>query len=133
MTLNNEDKQSLIKYRLVQARETIDDARLLIDNNKFRSAVNRIYYGMFYSLLAFGLKHNYETGKHSKLIGWFNKQFVHAGVFDKKFGRIINRAYLRRTKGDYDTYFEFDKETVNTMFEDMVEFIETIEKSININ
>jgi len=96
MTLNTEDKQSLIKYRLEQARETIDDARLLIDNNKYRSAVNRIYYGMFYSLLALGLKHNYETGKHTKLIGWFNKQFVHGELIDKKFGQIINRAYLRR-------------------------------------
>ncbi|OFX16517.1 MAG: hypothetical protein A2033_05515 [Bacteroidetes bacterium GWA2_31_9] len=131
MTLNFEDRQTLIKYRIEQAKETIDDARLMIDNNKYRSAVNRIYYAMFYSLLAFGLKHNYETGKHTKLIGWFNKEFVHSGLIDKKFGRIINRAYLRRTKGDYDTYVEFDKETINTMFSDMIEFIDTIEKSIH--
>jgi uncharacterized protein (UPF0332 family) len=56
----------LIKYRLEQARETIEDAKLLIDNKKYRSAVKRIYYGMFYSLLALGLKHNFETGKHTK-------------------------------------------------------------------
>jgi uncharacterized protein (UPF0332 family) len=41
--MNIEDKLSLINYRLGQAKETIDDARLLIDNKKYRSAVNRIY------------------------------------------------------------------------------------------
>lgn len=130
MTLNIEDRNILIKYRLEQAHETIDDARLLIDNTKFRSAVNRMYYGMFYSLLALGIKHNYETGKHTKLIGWFNKEFVHTGLVDKKYGRIVNRAYLRRTKGDYETYIEFDPNTINTMFTDMVEFIEAIENLI---
>jgi uncharacterized protein (UPF0332 family) len=56
---------------------------------------------------------------------------VNEGIIDKKFGRIINRAYLRRTKGDYDTYIEFDQETINSMFLDMVEFIEAIEKVTN--
>ena len=69
MTLDSESREVLIKYRLEQAKETIEDARLLIENNKLRSAVNRIYYGMFYSLLSLGLLHSFETGKHSKLIG----------------------------------------------------------------
>ena len=47
MTLDSESREVLIKYRLEQAKETIEDARLLIENNKLRSAVNRIYYGMF--------------------------------------------------------------------------------------
>ena len=133
MTLKNNDRISLIKYRLEQARETIDDAKLLIENSKFRSAVNRIYYAMFYSLLALGLKYRFETSKHSKLIGWFNKNFVHAGKLDKKYGRIINRAFVKRIKGDYDSYIEFDKETVENMFTNMKEFIEIIEDIINQN
>jgi len=46
---------------------------VLIDNNRFRSAVNRIYYGMFYPLMALGLANHFETSKHGQLIGWFNK------------------------------------------------------------
>ena len=53
MTLKPHEREILINYRLEQAKETIDDAKLLIDNSKFRSAINRIYYGMFYSSSAF--------------------------------------------------------------------------------
>jgi len=112
MTIEKDDRISLISYRLEQAEETILDVKLLIDNNRFRSAINRIYYGMFYSLLALGLANKFETSKHSKLIGWFNKNFIHAGLFDSKYGKIINKAFNRRTKGDYDTYIEFEKDTV---------------------
>lgn len=61
MTLSESDRQQLIKYRIEQAEETIADVELLIKNNRLRSAINRIYYGMFYSFLALALKHNFES------------------------------------------------------------------------
>jgi uncharacterized protein (UPF0332 family) len=79
MTIESSDRVSLIKYRLKQADETILDVQLLIENNRLRSAVNRIYYGMFYSLLALGLAYQFETSKHPQLIGWFNKNFIIEG------------------------------------------------------
>ena len=69
MTLDDKERTTLIKHRLKQAEETILDVKLLIDNDRLRSAVNRIYYGMFYSLLALGLANKFETSKHSQLIG----------------------------------------------------------------
>ncbi len=50
MTIDSDNRKSLIKYRIQQAEETIEDVKLLIDNERLRSAVNRIYYGIFYSL-----------------------------------------------------------------------------------
>ncbi len=132
MTLKPHEREILINYRLEQAKETIDDAKLLIDNSKFRSAINRIYYGMFYSLLALGLKYEYNTSKHSQLIGWFNKDFIHKGIIDKKYGKMINTAFIRRTKGDYETHIKFDKKTVQLMFEDMADFINTLENFIKV-
>lgn len=99
MTINDEDRLNLINYRLGQAEETVQDVYLLIKNNRLRSAINRIYYGMFYSLLALGLAHHFETSKHSQLIGWFNKNFIHSGKINSKYGKIINKAFNRRTKG----------------------------------
>ena len=73
MTLEKKDRRVLITHRLSQAEETIQDVQLLLENNRTRSAINRIYYGMFYALLGFGLAYKFETSKHSQLIGWFNK------------------------------------------------------------
>jgi uncharacterized protein (UPF0332 family) len=58
MNLTRKNKEQLIKYRLLQASDTVKAVELLIQNKSFPAAVNRIYYGIFYSLLALGLKHN---------------------------------------------------------------------------
>lgn len=126
MNIENNDLNNLINYRLKQAEETILDVGLLIENNRLRSAVNRIYYGMFYSLLALGLAYNYETSRHSQLIGWFNKNFINNGLLDKKYGKILTKAYNRRTKGDYDIFVEYEKATVEEMYGEMKDFISAI-------
>jgi uncharacterized protein (UPF0332 family) len=133
MTIESSDRVSLIKYRLKQADETISDVQLLIENDRLRSAVNRIYYGMFYSLLALGLAYQFETSKHPQLIGWFNKNFIFEGLIDSKYGKIINKAYNRRTKGDYDSYIEFEKEIVLEMYLELQEFVSAIKTHIDIN
>ena len=128
MSFDENERQELIKYRLAEARETIADVQLLIYNDRLRAAVNRIYYGMFYSLLALGLAYQFETSKHQQLLGWFNKSFIHEGLIDTRFGRMIYKASNRRTQGDYESYVEFDRDIILEMFEEMKEFITEIER-----
>ena len=116
MTISQDERNELIKYRLEQADETINDVHVLIDNERYRAAINRIYYGVFYSLSALGLANEFETSKHKQLIGWFNKNFVHKELIEAKYGKIANQAFNFRSKGDYELYVEFDRETVLEMF-----------------
>ncbi len=131
MTIEEKDRESLIQYRIEQANETILDVELLLENKRLRSAINRIYYGMFYILLALGTKHQFETSKHAQLLGWFNKNFIHKGLIDSRYGKIINKAFNRRTKGDYDTFVDFEESIVIEMFNEMKDFIAEISKFIN--
>jgi hypothetical protein len=132
MSIEENERMQLIIYRLEEAKETIADVQLLIENDRLRAAVNRIYYGMFYSLLALGLAYQFETSKHQQLLGWFNKNFIYEGLIDAKFGKIINKASNRRTQGDYESYVEFDKEVILEMFGEMKEFIIEIERFISL-
>src|ERR1035437_10299126 len=127
MSLDTNERAELIKYRLDESKETILDVHLLLENDRLRAAVNRIYYGMFYSLLALGLAYEFETSKHQQLLGWFNKNFIHSGLIDTKFGIILRKAANRRTKSDYESYVEYDKEIILEMFDEMKEFILEIE------
>ena len=131
MTLKEKKKKDLIKYRLEQARDTISVVELLIENMELPTAVNRIYYGMFYSLLALGLKYKFETSKHQQLLGWFNKNFIHTNKIDVRFGKILRNAFKNRRKGDYETYIEFNLEDVQLMFSEMKEFIREIDRFIS--
>jgi uncharacterized protein (UPF0332 family) len=51
--MTDEKKNLLALHRLQQAKESVEEARYLLDGGKsLRSVANRIYYGMFYAVLA---------------------------------------------------------------------------------
>jgi uncharacterized protein (UPF0332 family) len=87
--MENPERQILIEYRIEQAKKMVDVADLLIKNNEAESAINRIYYGMFYILLALGLKHNFETSKHQQLLGWFNKNWFLVNLYGLRFDNSL--------------------------------------------
>lgn len=122
----------LIKYRLQQAENTIKEVEFQIEHNFYQIAINRIYYGMFYGLLALALKKEFRTSKHNQLIGWFNKEFVKTGKTQLKFGKMLHKAYEDRSDGDYGVYVEFEKEELILKLEDMKEFIIEINRLIVI-
>ena len=131
MTLSKEDRDELIKYRLDQAKECIDEVTFQIDNRKYKTAINRIYYGMFYSLLALGLKYEFETSKHFQLIGWFNKTFISTGRLDIELGKIVNKSYTLRQESDYEPFITYEEPEVQELFEKMKLFINAIEKILH--
>ena len=130
MIQNNEDRFQLIEHRLQQASETIEEVQFQIENSKYLTAVNRIYYGVFYALTALALFYKYETSKHLQLIGWFNKEFVNTPIFDKKYSRILKQIFESRQKGDYEPFVNFSQGDVNDLFMKMKDFIATIERHI---
>ena len=120
-----------ITYRIEQAKESISEVEILIDKNLLTLAINRIYYGMFYMLLALALRKGFKTSKHNQLIGWFNKEFVKTGKINQKFGKIINKGYEDRTDGDYGIFIQFEKVEVLSKLDDMKMFISELELLIN--
>jgi uncharacterized protein (UPF0332 family) len=128
--INESDRNSLVKYRILQAKDTIELAKFLIDSNRLTVAVNRIYYGLYYSITALAIKKQFETSKHAQLIGWFNKEYIATDILDRRFGKILRNAYQNRTKGDYDAFVTFEKDEVVDMYYEMIDFIKEIEKLI---
>ncbi len=59
MTIDN--LEDYIKYRFIRAEESLDDAYILAQNNKWNTVANRLYYSCFYAVSALLLKHNIET------------------------------------------------------------------------
>lgn len=129
--IQENDRESLIAYRLNQANETIELAKFLVKNEKLDIAVNRIYYGMYYALTALALKNKFDTSKHVQLIGWFNKEFVFSKRVDAKYGKILRNAFQYRTRGDYDAFVSFSKIEIEFLVEEMVDFIEEISRILD--
>ncbi len=133
MTLEKNDKSAILKHRIEQANDTIREAEFLIVNDKLKTAVNRIYYGMFYILMALALIYDFKTSKHQQLLGWFNKTFIKEKKIPMKYGKIVRDAFDNRSEGDYGLFITFEKDDVQKMFADMKDFIATIEAYIEKN
>jgi uncharacterized protein (UPF0332 family) len=135
MILDNEKRVALIKYRIQQARNAISDVEYLIIGKKWVIAVNRIYYGMFYSLTALALLYKFETSKHQQLIGWFNKNFIKPKIINLTMGEFLIQAYEKRNLGDYEPFVDFRGEDVEKMLINMQDFINALENHIiqNLN
>jgi uncharacterized protein (UPF0332 family) len=120
------DREALIRYRIDQAFNTIAEVDKLIESDLLTIAVNRMYYGIFYCLIAVALKYEFKSSKHLQLIGWFNQNFIKTGLIDLKYGRILRDAFKNRSDGDYVPYISFKEIDVVKMRNEMEDFIRTI-------
>ena len=126
--IDEDSRAQLIAYRVEQAKSTAQEAEFLLNNDMLRGSMNRIYYSMFYMLQALSLKYQFESSKHAQLLGWFNKTFIHTKKIEVKFSKILTKGYNLRTKGDYATIYDLDKQELLQMFGEMTEFIREIER-----
>jgi uncharacterized protein (UPF0332 family) len=91
------DNQRLIAYRFERAKETLQDAHLLFDQegspgsiiNRYRS-----YYAMFYGVLALLTTIGKGSSKHSGVISLFDQYFVKGGKFPKSMSKLSTRRLI---------------------------------------
>ncbi len=124
-------KKDLIKYRLARAWDTLDDARILKDKEKWNSSINRLYYSAYYAVLALLLNADLKPTTHNGAKSKFSEVFIKTGVFPKELGEIYSQLFIWRQKGDYDDLFDFDKDKVLPYFEPVKRLLEVIEEKIN--
>ncbi|MDQ1266070.1 MAG: uncharacterized protein QG635_1222 [Bacteroidota bacterium] len=127
MTSANEQ---LIIYRISRAKETIEEAKLALDNDKFHNAENKIYYSIYYIVSALSIKHNFSTSKHKQLLGWFNYNFIKTGIIPIEYGDLYKNAFKNRQEADYEDFVVLQKSDIIMHFEEMLRFVEEIEKLI---
>ncbi|MEI7812430.1 MAG: HEPN domain-containing protein [Ignavibacteria bacterium] len=73
----DEFKTILINNCINKSREAVEDAEFNFNNERISTALNRIYYSVFYSVLALAYKDDFITSKHLQLKGWFNKKYIY--------------------------------------------------------
>jgi uncharacterized protein (UPF0332 family) len=126
-------KEALILYRQGKAKETLDDARVLLSAGSAFSALNRIYYAMFYEVLALLLTRDLSSAKHTGVRALFNEHFVKAGIVPVELGRLFSRMYDFRQKSDYGDFVTIQPEKVHEWLDQAETFIEKINEIIKNN
>lgn len=117
--MRDENFQALINYRLEQAREALEDAKLLLDAGRYRAVANRLYYACFYAVVAALLTRRLQYSKHAAVIAFFDKEFIRSGQFPKEYSRTLHRAFNERQQDDYMPFVEMDAVEIESLFVDV--------------
>jgi uncharacterized protein (UPF0332 family) len=127
--MTNPNKE-LIDYRLKRAKETFLDARILAREERWNSAINRLYYAAYYAVTALLLSKDLKPTTHTGAKSNFSKYFIKTGIISHDFGKIYSQLFTWRHKGDYADLFDFDREKVLPYFEPVDHLIKTIEENL---
>ena len=128
----NED---LIRYRREKSKETLEDAYILFRAGRLFSALNRIYYALFYEVMALLLTKDLSSARHTGIRALFNEHFVRTGKVSVESGRFFSRMYDFRQKGDYADFVQFEEAKIKEWLSLAESFIhevdQVIEKELN--
>jgi uncharacterized protein (UPF0332 family) len=120
----------LINNCIEKAKIALSDAEQNLNISLYVSQ-NRSYYAIFYIVLALAYLDSFQTGKHHKLFGWFNKEYIYKNkIFDTKLKDIYQTLLANREKADYSFSETPEREQVEKGLTDAKFFVKTIEDYI---
>lgn len=123
-----EERETLVRYRLERARETLAEAEVLAQADHWNGCVNRLYYACFYTVTALLLHNDLASSRHSGALGLFNREFVKTGMVGRDLGELYNSLYQARHRGDYDDLVDYDEFKVRPWLSGAERFLTEIEK-----
>lgn len=130
--MKEEEKKEVIQFRRRKAKNTLNDAKLLFKNKSLFSTINRLYYALFYEVSALLLIKGLSSSKHSGTKALFHQHFVRTGHISKEMGKFYSSMFGFRQKSDYDDFSEFEEQKVSEWLQKAKEFIDAVEKVIEL-
>ena len=125
-----EETRILVMYRLDRARESLEEAGILLEREYGNTFVNRLYYACFYAVSALLLTKRLSSAKHSGTRSLFHQTFVKPGLVDPELGQLYDRLFDNRQKGGYADLVRFDPNEVRDWYDEAFEFVETIQNIV---
>ncbi len=113
-----------------RADETLREIDILIENQLWNTAINRLYYACFYAVSALLLSNKINAHTHTGTRQMFGLHFIKSGVIDKELGRYYSNIFDKRLTGDYDDFIDYEKGDVLTLLKPAHELILEISKLI---
>jgi len=92
--MKHEHVAGLVRHRIEQAQQALEDARFLFEGNRTtQSVINRLYYAMFYAVLALLQTVGKSPSKHRGVMSFFDTEFVMKDIFPKSMSKNLHDAF----------------------------------------
>ena len=115
-------------YRMNNAEETLDTAKLCIEHKRYKDSINRCYYAAFYAIKAVLALEEVDFKRHKDAVAYFNQRYVAANVFDREIGKLLGRLKRKRETSDYDDFFIASSEEATEQYEAAKRIVKSIQQ-----
>lgn len=122
----DESHSQAIRLRMKQARETLKEAEALQDQDLWRGVINRSYYAMFYAVLALAALRDVGVSKHTHAVAFFDKEFIHKGIFPKELSRSLHYGFDQRQNSDYGEIWDIERGEAELALSEAKSFVKAI-------
>lgn len=112
MSMTDEERNAITKYRTEKAIQTLEDAKQIAEIKRWSSAVNRLYYSIYYAATALLISNGHISRTHSGMMSLLNQYYVMTGILTKEDSKLIKRLFDLRQESDYDDFIDVDEEDV---------------------
>lgn len=117
MNSEDEDIKAVVIYRKEKAYKTLREATDMIASEHWNLAVQRMYYACFYMASALLLHAGCKVQTHSGVVAQLGLNYISKGLLTKEEGRLYSRLLQYRITGDYNDFFDFEKDDVFPLME----------------
>lgn len=99
--MNAENRRRNAEAEMVKAAETLAEARLLSDAERWGGAVSRGYYALFHAVRALLVSQGLEAKTHQGVETLFSQHFIKTGQVGREWAAHFVRLQRYREQADY--------------------------------
>lgn len=111
--------------------ETLEEATLLADHEKWNAAINRLYYAAYYAVLSLLIKFDLKPTTHKGVKSVLSSHFIVTEKLPISVGKIYGQLFSLRHGGDYDDFVVYKKDEVLPYFNEVNWLIMQIENYLD--
>jgi uncharacterized protein (UPF0332 family) len=126
-------RAEVIAFWLGRSDEAVASALAELAAGRCAFAVNRAYYACFYALSAVLLAGGRKYVKHSGVRAALHRDLIRTERLDPSWGRVYDRVFENRQRGDYQELVVFDAEHANELCEEATEFVAQMRRLLSLD
>jgi len=119
------ETEALINLRLEQAAESLNEARLLVQQGMRLGAMDRIYFTMFYCACALLASKEFGPSRDGNVAAKFHREFIKTGLLPQEIGDRFKRATQLHHDADVGSHPPPDTARLQDLLADAESFLTT--------
>ena len=117
--------------RLNNARQTLEDAKIIANNKLWKACANRLYYACHYAASALMIRFGFEAKTHTGIIRLLGLNFIAKNLISNELGDVYYKLFTLRQKSDYDDWIIVKESDIIPLIVPAEQFIATVEQIVS--